>query len=68
MMRHRPVSFWEKFCKCVISVENRLYVGWFGCVMFPTILAAISVFAMAYIAAPPVDIDGIREPVSGSIY
>ncbi|CAL0322031.1 unnamed protein product [Lupinus luteus] len=26
-----------------------------------------SVFIIAFIAAPPVDIDGIRDPVSGSL-
>jgi photosystem II P680 reaction center D1 protein len=30
-------------------------------------LPATSVFIIAFIAAPPVDIDGIREPVSGSL-
>ncbi|GFP99987.1 photosystem ii protein d1 [Phtheirospermum japonicum] len=34
--------------------------------MIPTLLTATSVFIIAFIAAPPVDIDGIREPVSGS--
>jgi hypothetical protein len=33
--------------------------------MIPTLLTATSVFIIAFIAAPPVDIDGIREPVSG---
>ncbi|EEF37404.1 conserved hypothetical protein [Ricinus communis] len=32
--------------------------------MIPTLLTATSVFIIAYIVAPPVDIDGIREPVS----
>merc|ERR1712040_22366 len=35
--------------------------------MIPTLLTAISVYIIAFIAAPPVDIDGIREPVSGSL-
>jgi photosystem II P680 reaction center D1 protein len=35
--------------------------------MIPTLLTATSVFIIAIIAAPPVDIDGIREPVSGSL-
>lgn len=33
--------------------------------MIPTLLTAISVFIIAFIA--PVDIDGIHEPVSGSL-
>jgi photosystem II P680 reaction center D1 protein len=36
--------------------------------MIPTLLTAASVFIIAFIAAPPVDIDGIREPVSGSLF
>jgi photosystem II P680 reaction center D1 protein len=35
--------------------------------MIPTLLTATSVFIIAFIAAPPVEIDGIREPVSGSL-
>ncbi|KAL4337811.1 hypothetical protein S83_039131 [Arachis hypogaea] len=33
----------------------------------PRCLLETSVFIIAFIAAPPVDIDGIREPVSGSL-
>jgi photosystem II P680 reaction center D1 protein len=35
--------------------------------MIPTLLTATSVFIIAFIAAPPVDLDGIREPVSGCL-
>ena len=35
--------------------------------MIPTLLTATTCFIIAFIAAPPVDIDGIREPVSGSL-
>ena len=31
--------------------------------MIPTLLTAISCYIIVFIAAPPVDIDGIREPV-----
>jgi len=58
---------WEDFCSWVTSTNNRLYVGWFGTLMIPCLLAAAICFIMAFIAAPPVDIDGIREPVSGSL-
>ena len=51
----------------VTSTNNRLYVGWFGILMIPCLLAATICFVTAFIAAPPVDIDGIREPVSGSL-
>ena len=35
--------------------------------MIPTLLAATICFIVAFVAAPPVDIDGIREPVAGSL-
>ena len=60
-------SVWERFCNWVTSTDNRLYVGWFGVIMIPTLLTATTCFIIAFIAAPPVDIDGIREPVAGSL-
>ena len=60
-------STWESFCEWVTSTNNRLYVGWFGVLMIPTLLAATTCFIIAFIGAPPVDIDGIREPVAGSL-
>jgi photosystem II P680 reaction center D1 protein len=47
--------------------RNRLYIGWFGVLMIPTLLAATTCFVIAFIAAPPVDMDGIREPIAGSL-
>jgi photosystem II P680 reaction center D1 protein len=35
--------------------------------MFPTLLTATTSNIIAFIAAPPVDNDGIREPVAGSL-
>ena len=57
---------WPQFCEWVTSTNNRIYVGWFGVLMIPCLLAATTCFIIAFIAAPPVDIDGIREPVAGS--
>jgi len=67
LKRPSRVTAWGRFCSWVTSTENRLYIGWFGCLMFPTLLAAISCYVIAFISAPPVDIDGIREPVAGSL-
>jgi photosystem II P680 reaction center D1 protein len=58
------VPAWERFCNWVTSTENRLYIGWFGVLMIPLLGVSICVFTIAFIAAPPVDIDGIREPIS----
>ena len=57
---------WPEFCEWVTSTNNRIYVGWFGVLMIPCLLTAAACFIVAFIAAPPVDIDGIREPVAGS--
>ena len=67
LSRQQGASTWENFCDWVTSTNNRLYVGWFGTLMIPTLLAATICFIVAFIAAPPVDIDGIREPVAGSL-
>ena len=58
---------WERFCEFITSTNNRIYIGWFGVLMIPTLLAATTCFLIAFVAAPPVDIDGIREPVAGSL-
>jgi photosystem II P680 reaction center D1 protein len=60
-------SIWDRYVEWVSSTENRLYVGHFGVLMVPCLLAATTCFIIAFIGAPPVDIDGIREPVSGSL-
>lgn len=60
-------SLWERFSNWITNTENRLYIGWFGVLLIPTALTAAIAFILAFIAAPPVDIDGIREPVSGSL-
>eukprot|EP01026_Neomeris_dumetosa_P029979 TRINITY_DN24115_c0_g1_i1.p2 TRINITY_DN24115_c0_g1~~TRINITY_DN24115_c0_g1_i1.p2 ORF type:complete len:114 (-),score=4.71 TRINITY_DN24115_c0_g1_i1:3-344(-) len=65
--RRESPSLWAQFCAWITSTENRLYIGWFGVLMLPTLLTATSVFILAFVAAPPVVIDGIREPVSGSL-
>ena len=65
--RRESVSLWERFCSWITSTENSLYIGWFGVLMIPTLLTATSCYIIAFIAAPPVDIDGIREPVAGSL-
>lgn len=60
-------NLWNRFCDWITSTENRIYIGWFGVLLIPTALTAAIVFILAIIAAPPVDIDGIREPVAGSL-
>jgi hypothetical protein len=31
--RRQSVSLWERFCGWITSTENRLYIGWFGCLV-----------------------------------
>jgi len=51
----------------LLSTSNRLYIGFFGILFLPSALVALLTFLFAVAAAPPVDIDGIREPVAGSL-
>ena len=67
IQQQRETSLWERFCQWITSTENRIYIGWFGVLMIPLLGVSICVFVTAFIGAPPVDIDGIREPVSGSL-
>ena len=65
--RQSGENLWERYLSWVTSTNNRLYIGHFGTIMIPTLLAATICFIIAFVGAPPVDIDGIREPVSGSL-
>jgi hypothetical protein len=46
-------AIWAQFANWVTNTENRLYIGWFGTLMFPTLLAATTCFVAAILAAPP---------------
>jgi len=58
---------WRSFQDWIISTDKRRYIGWFGLLMIPNLLAAGLSFIVAFLAPPPVDIDGIREPGSGGL-
>lgn len=49
-------NLWQRYLNWVTSTDNRLYVGHFGVLLIPTLLAATICFIVAFIAAPPVDI------------
>ena len=59
--------WWGFLTSFILSTNNRLYIGWFGVLMFPLIAVSIIAYITAFILAPPVDIDGIREPVAGRL-
>jgi photosystem II P680 reaction center D1 protein len=67
IQRRTDISLWEQFCRWITSTENRFYIGWFGVIMIPTISTATIVFVIAFIAAPPVDVDGTGVLLSGSL-
>jgi len=60
-------SFWGTFSSFILSTSNRIFIGWFGILMFPLLSVASVFFIVGFLCAPPVDIDGIREPVAGSL-
>src|SRR6476646_5624608 len=49
--RRNSNSLWESFCSWITSTENRLYIGWFGVLMIPTLLTATTCFIIAFIVA-----------------
>ncbi|MEM8828521.1 MAG: photosystem II q(b) protein [Cyanobacteria bacterium P01_G01_bin.19] len=61
------IDLWERFCCWITSTNNRIYIGWFGVLMIPTMLTASIVFIIAIFAAPPVDMQGVGLPISGSL-
>ncbi|KAH7432262.1 hypothetical protein KP509_07G016000 [Ceratopteris richardii] len=65
--RPESASLWGPFCDWITNTKNHLYIRWFGVLMILTLLTATSVFIIAFVIDPPVDIDGIHEPVSGSL-
>merc|ERR1719434_349726 len=58
---------WSYIVGRLLFTGNRLYIGWFGVIMCPCFVVGALVYVIAFITSPAVDIDGIREPVSGSL-
>ncbi|MCA6571954.1 MAG: photosystem II q(b) protein, partial [Pseudanabaena sp. M158S2SP1A06QC] len=40
VQRRESASVWDQFCNWITSTNNRLYIGWFGVIMIPCLLAA----------------------------
>ncbi len=49
LQQRESASLWEQFCQWITSTNNRLYVGWFGVIMIPTLLTATTCFIIAFI-------------------
>ena len=60
-------SQWLNFSNWITSSKNRIYIGWFGILMIPSALVALTCFLLAIVAAPSVDMDGIRAPIEGAL-
>merc|ERR1719434_104791 len=60
-------SVWGYLLSFLLTTANRLYIGIFGIILFPVLGVSTIAYIGAFIIAPPVDIDGTREPVAGSI-
>jgi photosystem II P680 reaction center D1 protein len=65
--RSSSLGSWDQFCQWVTSTDNRLYIGWFGLLMIPTLLTATICFIIAFTTAPGVDMEGIRDPIEGAL-
>jgi len=65
--RQHSANIWGLSVGFILSTSNRLYIGFFGVLMFPLLVITICVYLLAFIFSPSVDIDGIREPVAGSL-
>ena len=61
------LSSWGSFIAKLLSTGNRLFIGFFGTLMLPLLILAIIAYITGFIYAPPWDIDGIREPLAGSL-
>merc|ERR1712054_83168 len=61
------LSSWGSFIAKLLSTSNRLFIGFFGVLMFPLLILAVIAYIIGFIYAPPSDIDGIREPLAGSL-
>jgi photosystem II P680 reaction center D1 protein len=50
--RRESESLWGRFCNWITSTENRLYSGWFGVLMIPTLLSAAAALVFFYLLIP----------------
>jgi len=65
--RVRVSAVFGSFVSKILSTSNRIFIGLFGLLMFPVLIISTIAYIIAFFVAPPCDIDGIREPVAGSL-
>mgnify|MGYP001788174865 CR=1 FL=1 len=49
LQQRESANLWSQFCNWVTSTDNRIYVGWFGVLMIPTLLTATICYVIAFI-------------------
>jgi photosystem II P680 reaction center D1 protein len=66
--RSNTNNLWNDFCSWVTSTDNSL-IRWLVRCSYDSLPSCVATtcFIIAFVGAPPVDIDGIREPVAGSL-
>ena len=37
LQQRESANVWDRFCEWITSTENRIYIGWFGVLMIPTL-------------------------------
>ncbi|CAL5180042.1 unnamed protein product [Lathyrus oleraceus] len=65
--RRDSENLWGRFCNWITSTRKPSLHWMVGVLMIPTLLTAIFCIYYRFHCCPSVDIDGIREPVSGSL-
>jgi photosystem II P680 reaction center D1 protein len=50
LQQPQSTNLWEKFCNWITSIENRIYIGWFGVLMIPALLTATTCFIIRPLA------------------
>lgn len=60
-------NLWGSIINRIFTMNTRIFIGFFGVFMFPTLAVSALGFIVATCFQLPVDLDGIREPVMGSL-
>jgi photosystem II P680 reaction center D1 protein len=71
--RRESESLWGRFCNWITSTENRLYIGWFGVLMIPTLEPSLKLRrtkneVISFAAVSPPDTDGTPSAQFASIF
>jgi hypothetical protein len=48
--RYESLNIWERFCSWITSLENRLYIGWFGVVSDDSTLLTVQLVSSSLLS------------------